>query len=212
MADELGLLECPMCDFTVLPSDDYILQLHFEQMHTTDSPFLIQDDSTQLLSLPPRPSSASRDIPSSDEEEEETVACPEPDCGEVVLLIDFNEHLDYHSAESLSFDDTGNYTQHSSATMQSSSTANSSSHTRHPKDAFSESNFNTNLVEASRHGGSHKLKKHGNRVRRGSEKSTLSRSINAFNPFAKFDKEVKPPVKSARLGVSVCFFYWTLWY
>jgi hypothetical protein len=34
MAGEAGLLECPMCDFTVLPVDDYILQLHFEQVHT----------------------------------------------------------------------------------------------------------------------------------------------------------------------------------
>jgi len=198
-----------MCDFTVLPSDDYVLQLHFEQVHTTDSPFLIHDDSTKLLSVPPQPSYDFRDTPSSDEEEEETVACPEPGCGEVVLLIDFNEHLDYHSAESLSFDDTGNYTHHSSATMQGSSTANSSSHTRHPKTDFSESNVSTKVAEASKHGGPHKLKKHRNRGRRGSEKSTLSRSINAFNPFAKFDKTVKPPVKSARLGVSVCLCYST---
>jgi hypothetical protein len=192
-----------MCNFTVLPSDDYVLQLHFEQVHTTDSPFRIEHDSMRLPTLPSGPSSEREDTPSSDEEEEETVACPEPDCGELVLLIDFNDHLDYHTAESLSFDDTGKYTHHSSATMQGSSTANSSSRMRHAKDAL-ESNSNTELPNAFKHGGPHKLKKHSHRDRRGSEKSTLSRSINAFNPFVKFDKAVKPPIKSARLGVSVC--------
>lgn len=36
-----------------------------------------------------------------------------------------------------------------------------------------------------------------------SEKSTLSRSINSFNPFSRSSKEVKPPPSSCRLGVSL---------
>ena len=216
MTDSTGLLECPMCAFTVLPTDDYVLQLHFEQVHTTDSPFRIEDDAeSPPPALPPRPSSKRKhvgDTPSSDEEEN-TVTCPEPDCGEALLLTDFNEHLDYHAAETLSFDETtGKYhSHHSSATMQGLATHN-------PQTGFSKSqlldhSFTTDLPEALKrshdhdhdHGHGHKLKKHGHRHRsntNSSEKSTLSRSILTFNPFAKMDKSVKPPNKSARLGVS----------
>ena len=212
MASNVELLECPMCDFTVLPSDDYVLQLHFEQVHTTDSPFVIKDDSESHSPLsPPRPSSKRkhvRDTPSSDEEES-TVVCPEPDCGEAVLLSDFNDHLDYHAAETLSFDETtGKYhSHHSSATMQASTTTRRR-HTGASKETFLEQNFSTDLPDAlkSHEGHGRKLKKHGHRNRSdtgSSEKSTLSRSILTFNPFAKLDKSVKPPNKSARLGVGV---------
>ncbi|CAO2649441.1 Nn.00g068260.m01.CDS01 [Neocucurbitaria sp. VM-36] len=211
MASNMELLECPMCDFTVSPSDDYFLQLHFEQVHTTDSPFVIQDDpASPPPALPQSPSSKRKhvaDTPSSDEEEN-TVMCSEPDCGEVVLLSDFNDHLDYHAAESLSFDEaTGKYhSHHSSATMQGVAV------TRRPdtglsKNAFLEHNFTTDLPDAlKRHEGhGRKVKKHTYRKRSdtdSSEKSTLSRSIISFNPFAKLDKTVKPPSKSARLGKS----------
>ena len=102
-----------MCDFTISRKGhgDYMLQLHFEQVHTMDSPFMIEDDPEPLPpSMPLSPSSKRRhavDAPSSDdsEEEESTVLCPEPKCGEVVSLSDFNDHLDYHTAETLSFDE-----------------------------------------------------------------------------------------------------------
>jgi hypothetical protein len=204
MAGDTGLLECPMCDFNVLQTDDYVLQLHFEQVHTTDSPFRIEgDDASPPPSAPLRPSSKRKhagDTPSADEEES-TVTCPEPDCGELVLLTDFNDHLDYHAAETLSFDEaTGKYhSHHSSATMQGLATYHSQA----------EYSSSTDLPDASKrsdgHARGHKSKKHGHRHRsntNSSEKSTLSRSILSFNPFVKFDKSVKPPNKSARLGVS----------
>ncbi|KAF2026638.1 DUF1671-domain-containing protein [Setomelanomma holmii] len=203
MASAMGALECPMCDFTVASSDDYgpeLLQLHFEQVHTTDSPFRIVDGAeSPPPSLPPRPSSKRKhvaDTPSSDEEED-TVTCPESDCGEVVLLTNFNEHLDYHAAETLSFDETtGEYhSNHSSATMHGLTASNP--HKSYTKRSFPEDDFND--------GHGHKLKKHGHRDRSNttsSEKSTLSRSIISFNPFTKADKSVKPPDKSARLGKS----------
>lgn len=196
MAGDKGLLECPMCDFTVLSADDYILQLHFEQMHTTDSPFKIDDDQE-----PPLPATANAkrkyvtDTPSDDEEG--TVSCPEPDCGELVLLTDFNDHLDYHAAESLSFDETtGRYhSQHPSATMHDLA---------YPGGDFADHD----AKDSRRHDGhKHRHKKHGHRPRSNtasSEKSTLSRSILSFNPFTKLDKAVRPPNKSARLGVSAC--------
>jgi hypothetical protein len=214
MAGEVGLLECPMCDFTVLPADDYILQLHFEQVHTTDSPFIIQDDpEPPLPTQTKRPAPDAEDTPSSDDEEDSTVTCPDPDCGELVPLIDFNDHLDFHGAESLSFDETtGKYrSHHSSATMQTLAA--------HPRTAFSKSSFadyNSTISspEASNKQDErgHKLRKRSHRHRsdtNSSEKSTLSRSMLTFNPFAKSDdKAVKPPNKSARLGASLlCIFH-----
>jgi hypothetical protein len=183
-----------MCDFAVLAADDYILQLHFEQIHTTDSPFKIQDDEE-----PPLPATAKRKhvTDTTSDNEEGTVTCPEPDCGELVLLADFNDHLDYHAAESLSFDETtGRYhSQRPSATMHNSA---------YLGEAFAD--YDTK--DSRRHDGhKHKHKKHGHRPRSNtasSEKSTLSRSILSFNPFVKLDKAVRPPNKSARLGVCTC--------
>jgi hypothetical protein len=199
-----------MCDFTVLPTDDYILQLHFEQVHTTDSPFIIHDDPEPLPSmLPSNPSSSRkhvRDTTSSDEEEE-TVMCPEPDCGEVVLLIDLNDHLDYHTAESLSFDETtGKYhSHHSSSNMRHRSAAHKSPRSASTAScALSDLDSDSQDALKSQNGHSHKSKRKTHRDRRGtdsSEKSTLSRSIVSFNPFAKPEKSTKPPSKSARLGV-----------
>jgi hypothetical protein len=115
MAMTTERLECPLCDFTVLPSDDYVLRLHFEQLHTTDSPFIIEDDPEPLPPPLPARSSSTRSDQGSEhdttaEDLEGSVYCPAPDCGELVSLIDFNDHLDYHAAESLSFDEaTGQY-------------------------------------------------------------------------------------------------------
>lgn len=212
--DHIPLLECPMapmCDFKVHRDDEYaqhVLQLHFEQMHTDDSPFKIDEDDD---SFPATECKHAGDAPSAGEDEEITagVTCPEPDCGEIVALTDYNEHLDFHTAESLSFDETtGKYhSQPSSATMHD--LAAHHSQTGHPKSQHRDYSFSADLPEAlKRHDGhehGHKLRKHGHRHRSStgsSEKSTLARSILTFNPFAKFDKSVKPPNKSARLGVS----------
>ncbi|KAI4654607.1 uncharacterized protein J4E79_008481 [Alternaria viburni] len=210
----MELLECPMCDFTVLQKDDYILQLHFEQVHTENSPFVIEDDPEPLPpSLPLRPSSLRHDTevtpPSDDSEEEEsTTVCPDPNCGEIVPLSDFNDHLEYHNAETLSFDETtGKYhSHHSSATMQGS-TSSRRSHASQARTTTSERSFSTDLSDALKRTDAHgrKSKKHPHRHRRDtdeSEKSTIGRSILGFNPFAKPDKSVKPPIKSARLGKS----------
>jgi hypothetical protein len=207
MAANMELLDCPLCDFTVRPTDDYILQLHFEQVHTEDSPFVVKDDPEPLPRS--RASSSKRkheDDTTSSDDEEATVACPEPDCGEVVLLDDYNDHLDLHAAETLSFDETtGGYHSHHSSSNMHTSAAKHSSHRQSSKAASSDSRYDTESVEGSRNNDSHGKKKH-HRDRRGtdsSEKSTLARSILSFNPFK--DKSVKPPNKSARLGVSVPF-------
>lgn len=208
MATDAALLECPMCDFTVLPSDDYILQLHFEQLHTTDSPFMTEDDPQPQSPALSRTSSKrkhGRDTPSSDDEED-TVVCPDPDCGEVVPLTDFNEHLDYHAAETLSFDETtGKYHSHHSSTTMHTLAPDQHSHTGLSKDSYAENNFTTDLPEALRRHDGHRRKTKKHRERRNtssSEKTTLSRSILTFNPFTKSDKSIKPPYNNGRLGVS----------
>lgn len=224
MASDDVLLTCPLCSFSVLRSDSYVLRLHFEQEHTDDSPFAIEDDPEPLPPLPPRPSSnrptdvgadsEEQDTP-SDSDDENNVLCPEPDCGEVVPLSDFNYHLDLHAAASLSFDETtGEY--HSqrpsddSIDMQPlSHHSNSAARRSHGKQSFLEQNLNGTIPDALRKAeeSGRKLKK---KVRErvdstSSEKSTLSRSIAAFNPFIKSNKIVKAPQSTARLGVS-CFF------
>lgn len=219
MAGDMELLGCPLCSFSVRPDDNYVLQLHFEQVHTEDSPFRIENDPEPLPPpLPPRPSSMTNqqqqapteeDTP-SDSEDENSVLCPEPDCGELILLCDFNDHLDLHAAATLSFDEaTGKY--HSrkpsaAANMRVLASASSYSKGASKEPSFLEQNFDTNLPEALRNGDNgHKLKKKVHRSRGdsgGSEKSTLSRNILSFNPFARLGKQVKPPQGTARLGVS----------
>jgi hypothetical protein len=238
MSDSMDLLTCPSCDFAVLPSDEYVLQLHFEQVHVEDSPFRIQDETSvspprlpprpsskrsihvdessednndpeHLPSLPPMPSSKSRkltkDTP-SDTEDDNSVLCPEPDCGELVLLSDYIEHLDYHAAETLSFDETtGKYRTHQPANMHDHySTANSSTHS---KPSWQEHNFNAALPDALRRNGEKgKLKKRTTRGRgdsNSSEKSTLSRSMASFIGLTRSYKQVKPPPMKGKLGVSL---------
>ena len=213
MSSKMELLECPMCQFTVLPKDDYVLQLHFEQVHTTDSPFIIEDDPEPLPpSLPPRPSSKpqdAEDTPSEDDsdQEESSMVCPELNCGEVVPLCDFKDHLDYHNAETLSFDETtGKYHSHHSSNNMQSSVSSRRPRASRAKGTSVDHNVDTDSSEALKRTKGHerKVKKHTHRHRRDtddSEKSTIGRSIMGFNPFVKSSKTVKPPIKSARLGV-----------
>jgi hypothetical protein len=121
------------------------------------------------------------------------------------LLDDFNDHLDLHAAETLSFDDTARkYHSHHSSTSMQKSAATHHSHKRSSKAVSSDYRHDTESLDGSKISSNNgRTKKRHRRERRGtssSEKSTLSRSILTFNPF-KHDKLVKPPNKSARLGV-----------
>lgn len=192
-----------MCDFTVLPCDDYVLQLHFEQAHTTDSPFVIKDDPEPLL--PPYKHVAG--APSSDIQGG-LVQCPEPDCGEFILLSNLNDHLDYHGAESLSFDETtGQYHSHHSSAPMHSLAASHHPHIGPSRPAHTDHRSTVESVQVPQKSSGHarKSKGHTHRERSNtssSEKSTISRSILTFNPFTEVDKTIKPPSKSARLGKS----------
>ncbi|KAF2272286.1 DUF1671-domain-containing protein [Westerdykella ornata] len=211
---DMDLLECPLCPFSVLKKDNYVLQLHFEQIHTEDSPFRIENDPEPLppAVVPEKPSPTSSndgDTP-SDLEDENSVLCPEPDCREVILLSDFNTHLDLHAAATLSFDETtGKY--HSQPPASSSMQSSSNKHINITlKSGTKAPSFLTrNLGNATPSSPSRradedarKLKKKSPKSRgnsTGSEKSTLSRSIAAFNPFTKAHS-VRASQNTARLG------------
>ena len=193
MAPKSTLLTCPMCPFAVPPTDTYVLELHFEQEHTPDSPFRIIDDP-EALSLPavfePSESSKPGDV-TSDEDDDNYVLCPRPDCGEDVLLADLNDHLNFHAAESLTVDDEADTGHPKMQTLTEESTS-----------SFLQENFTSEVPDAPRHTHRKKIKR-----KRGSssasEKSILSRSILNFIPFsAKFAANItKQPASSVRLGV-----------
>jgi hypothetical protein len=196
---ETGLLECPMCTYTVLPADDYALRLHFEQVHTADSPFHIQDDPEPLppsLRASPAPEQQVHDGNTGLAEGagSSTVECPVSDCGEAITLIEYNDHLDLHAAATLSFDEkTGKYRSQILSTMASAAAAN----TAYPP-SFLEENFDPDTGGSQKDGARKIKKKH----RYEGERASLSRSIFGFNPFAKNNKIIKPPASSIRLGVS----------
>ncbi|KAF2490310.1 DUF1671-domain-containing protein [Lophium mytilinum] len=152
----VSLLTCPMCQYSVLPSDSYVLELHFEQEHTPDSPFRIQEGDDEdvtgersLPPLPPRPppkpsrsplhepsmaegSTNDNDTSSDDDDDDNTVLCPESSCGETVLLAELNEHLDLHQAERLTLDadaDDHHHSQHPHSQSHSHSPSTTSSST-----------------------------------------------------------------------------------
>lgn len=115
-------LTCPMCSFSVSQCDSYFLALHFEQEHTEDSGFKVTEGLAATSSSNPRPPDHAPPSPSSGLDEEYAL-CPEAECGEMVFLNDFNDHLDLHDLEKLTLDDTAQ----KRANMQSLSRYSSSS-------------------------------------------------------------------------------------
>jgi subtilase family serine protease len=142
---------------------------------------------------------------------ENTVLCPEPDCAEVILLSDFNDHLDLHTAATLSFDETtGKYHSQRPTDIDidmraSNSTTNNMTMATLNEPSLLGKNFNAALPPGARRheDDARKLKKkyRGRGNSTGSEKSTLARSIAAFNPFSR--KPVKAPNSTVRLGVCI---------
>ena len=115
--DEPPVRECPFsCGTTFSRNDWYQLALHIEEEHTEDSPFVVREDGAASEgeegnaddSGPSTTSSTEADNESTDSEEEkdEYVLCPEEDCGEVVPLIEYTDHLDLHQAENAILDDS----------------------------------------------------------------------------------------------------------
>ena len=92
---------CPFeCGFS--HDDEYVLQLHIEETHTDDSPFVVRESSP--LAAPSTENNETA-AATTERQQDEFVLCPNEECGEVVLLFDLQEHLDLHAAEFLSYDD-----------------------------------------------------------------------------------------------------------
>ncbi len=94
-----GIPECPFCDFKT--AETYRLMIHVEELHTENSPFVAYA-STEIDA--PQ-SSSSRGPSSNDDGATKYVTCSKAECGEEILLIDLNEHLDLHQAEEENLDD-----------------------------------------------------------------------------------------------------------
>src|SRR5215469_1094135 len=120
--EETTIRECPfLCGKTFSGNDWYEYQLHVEEKHTENSGFVVREDGAPSEgeegnaehSRPSTTNSKEVDNESIDSEEEkdEYVLCPKG-CGEMVLLIEFDDHLDLHEAENTIIDDfaSGNST------------------------------------------------------------------------------------------------------
>lgn len=168
-------VSCPFCDFQSAEADSYFLVLHVEELHTDDSPFKVDDGPDAA------PSSAAGKAPAKDQDEL-YVECPEEECGEEVLLVDLNEHLDMHEAERLTLEE--NPTSSSSSNMTSNYR---STHSYFPKDY----NGQTRRDENTQLGFSEK-------------RTSLGRNVlDAFRPNQAHKKTFpESPDDGIRLGVS----------
>ncbi|QDS70419.1 hypothetical protein FKW77_009568 [Venturia effusa] len=113
-----GHLDC-LFDCGLTFSSLETLHLHIELDHREDneiSPFLaipatppVASSSSKYEDVPPLPTRSPPPVPVPDEgsqgshesEAEPFTLCPEPHCGEQILLVELNEHLDLHEAEKL---------------------------------------------------------------------------------------------------------------
>ena len=94
---------CPLCDF--VDESEYVFQLHFEAIHPPG------DNSSS--SHPPLSKSSRDDLghdnkpenSSSNSDPGQYVECPDAACGESMLEIELQSHMDMHLAEKMTFDD-----------------------------------------------------------------------------------------------------------
>ncbi|CAG8959361.1 hypothetical protein HYFRA_00001259 [Hymenoscyphus fraxineus] len=86
---ESTLIECPFqpnCDYKT--TSEYQIMLHMETLHSEDgrSPFMVTDDASIAA------------IAAMDDEPRYSI-CPVEGCGEQVLWMEFDNHIDFHTAE-----------------------------------------------------------------------------------------------------------------
>ena len=146
MAEEA--VNCPFCGFR--DDDGYAVQLHIEEHHTEDSPFVINggrpDSRSKARSLPHAPVRISKSSSSSGGPSQENpwVKCTRPGCGEYVYIAEIQEHLDLHEAAAIS-ENEGKKSTRSRMSYQTSAPIRSS---RKAKSASSSANDTPN--ESSR--------------------------------------------------------------
>ena len=98
---------CPFCGFK--GESEYKIQLHIEEHHTEDSPFVTSHGASLVEHRSPPERSPRPSVPKHDREPEPEFGdhsmlgdswtkCTRPGCGEYVLLADIDEHLEVHAA------------------------------------------------------------------------------------------------------------------
>ncbi|KAK5166339.1 uncharacterized protein LTR77_008600 [Saxophila tyrrhenica] len=88
---------CPFCQYR--GDDTYAIQLHIEERHTEDSPWVVKDDT-----IPPPKAPLRQAVPSgssSDSEENPWIKCTRPQCNEYILVADLDDHYEMHQAVDL---------------------------------------------------------------------------------------------------------------
>ncbi|KAI5779286.1 peptidase family C78-domain-containing protein [Geopyxis carbonaria] len=98
LQEKVTHLECPFCQYQVSAADEYILLLHIESQHTDDSPFIPRDDATSA------PLNPFEYLDDDNDPESCYVCCPEDGCEELILLLELQNHMDFHTAEHFSME------------------------------------------------------------------------------------------------------------
>lgn len=91
-------VRCPFCNS--IEGNEYIIQLHIEEFHTEDSPFVPNHGEASTSSARPRASHSKDFMP-----EDLWTKCTRKGCGEYVQISAIDEHLDFHTAAELSEQD-----------------------------------------------------------------------------------------------------------
>ncbi|UJO19362.1 Zinc finger-containing ubiquitin peptidase 1 [Fulvia fulva] len=92
---------CPFCGYN---GNEHAVQLHIEEHHTDDSPFVPNDQHPSKENRVSANSSSSAAVSSSSHDSmpsDEWTRCTRPGCGEHIHLTDIDEHLDLHVAAAL---------------------------------------------------------------------------------------------------------------
>lgn len=93
-------VRCPFCNS--IQGDEYIIQLHIEEFHTEDSPFVPQRGEASTSAHGTHASLSSQSMP-----DDLWTKCTRRGCGEYIQLSAIDEHLDFHAAADLSEMDNG---------------------------------------------------------------------------------------------------------
>lgn len=102
-----GPISCPFCGHQ--NGSEYNVQLHIEERHTDDSPFVPESERPKKISRLSKNSNASSKGSSASGTSlmpaDTWTRCTRPGCGEHVLISETDEHLDLHAAAALAEQD-----------------------------------------------------------------------------------------------------------
>ncbi|KAF2756199.1 DUF1671-domain-containing protein [Pseudovirgaria hyperparasitica] len=177
-----SLVECPFCSAAFSQDDVYWLQLHIEESHTPDSAFRIAPEDDADSASASTTFQVSGALADCDDDDHTFVDCPE--CGEYVLLDDYNDHLDLHDVEK-----HNTYLPSSSST---SSTTRSKHHDMRSNPSLLNENISMNI--------SGQLPSQKRRHSSSGSRSSLSRSVLTCTPSTTSKARISKRIKSARLG------------